>query len=183
MPLRAQAIGRSPSRPRIIFTRLVRTSSIQSNFVMLAFWALNRIATCHRAACRPVVLTVASIFILASDAAYGAEPDYLTYESPVKDSVLKLRDIIGRGLAPAVGVVRRALFVLPDGLAPIWRDSSLNLRPRTYYFDRHKDTRTDSEAWATGGALEFRSGFSKCKCHIRRSTPLVSSVFQYTLRE
>ena len=125
---------------------------------MLAFWTLNRITTCRRAACRSVFLAVASSSILASDVAYSAEPDYLTYESPIKDSVLKLNDIIGRGLAPAVEILRRPFLVLPDDLAPIWRDSSLNLKPRTYYFDRNKDTTTDSEAWAAGGALEFRSG-------------------------
>ena len=82
----------------------------------------------------------------------------MTAEAPVEDSVLKLRDIIKRGLAPGVKAARRAVRLLPDGLDPFWRDSSLNLNPRIYYFDRSRDIANDSEALAAGGALAYRSG-------------------------
>jgi hypothetical protein len=38
-------------------------------------------------------------------------------------------------------------------------DSSLVLKPRTYYLDRDRDTKADSVGWALGGALEYKSGW------------------------
>ena len=128
------------------------------NFVMLGFRSLHRSTRYRRAGCRSALLAIASGSILASNAAYGAEADYITNESPVENSVLEVGDIIGRELAPADEAVRGAVFRLPDDLAPFWRDTSLNVKPRTYYFNRQRDESTDSQAWAAGGALEYRSG-------------------------
>ncbi|MBT1442930.1 OprD family outer membrane porin [Shewanella sp. JM162201] len=38
-------------------------------------------------------------------------------------------------------------------------DSSLVLKPRSYYLDRDRDTKADSVGWALGGALEYKSGW------------------------
>jgi len=107
---------------------------------------------------RPGTIAALLVALLVAGVADGAEPDYLSAEAPVEDSVLKLRDIIGRGLAPAVKAVRRAVRVLPDGLDPFWRDSSLNLEPRIYHFNRKRNIGADSETLAAGGALAYRSG-------------------------
>ena len=45
-----------------------------------------------------------------------------------------------------------------ESLPPFWRDTRLAVKPRTYYFDRDRDT-GDSVAWALGGALEYQSGW------------------------
>jgi hypothetical protein len=87
-------------------------------------------------------------------------PDYTTYEAPPSDSVEE-----PRGLMTEVFMRKRFLpSLLPrlrDRLkdaAPFWRDAGLALKPRTYYLDSQRDS-VDSEAWALGGALEFRSGW------------------------
>jgi hypothetical protein len=41
----------------------------------------------------------------------------------------------------------------------LWQDASLELRPRSYYFDRQRDDAADSQAWALGGALEYDTGW------------------------
>jgi len=40
-----------------------------------------------------------------------------------------------------------------------WEDSSLVLRPRTYYLDRDRDRKADNAGWALGGALAYESGW------------------------
>ncbi len=42
---------------------------------------------------------------------------------------------------------------------PIWRDSVLGFKLRTYYFDRSRSPGPTSEAWALGGSLSYTSGW------------------------
>ena len=46
-----------------------------------------------------------------------------------------------------------------ENLPPFIRDTDLNLRFRTFYFDRENPNETQNEAWAIGGWLEYRSGW------------------------
>src|SRR5262245_41441740 len=46
-----------------------------------------------------------------------------------------------------------------EKLPPFIRDTDLNLRFRTFYFDRTNPNETENEAWAIGGWLEYRSGW------------------------
>jgi hypothetical protein len=43
--------------------------------------------------------------------------------------------------------------------AAFWDDSTLVLKPRTYYLHRDRDTKQDNVGWALGGALEYQSGW------------------------
>lgn len=43
--------------------------------------------------------------------------------------------------------------------AAFWDDSTLVLKPRTYYLHRDRDTNQDNVGWALGGALEYKSGW------------------------
>lgn len=43
--------------------------------------------------------------------------------------------------------------------AAFWDDSTLVLKPRTYYLQRDRDTKQDNVGWALGGALEYHSGW------------------------
>ncbi len=101
---------------------------------------------------------VLSSALFACNAAYGAEPNYLTHDSPVEDSVLDNKGIIGEGSPTPAKAARRPILTLPEGLAPFWRDTSLDLKPRIYHFDRERDETADSQALSAGGALEYRSG-------------------------
>lgn len=47
-----------------------------------------------------------------------------------------------------------------DFTEALWRDSKLNLQLRSYYLDRNKENAADSESWAGGGWLEYRSGWA-----------------------
>ena len=108
--------------------------------------------------CRSILLAVLLSALITCNEAYGAEPNYLTHDSPVEDSVLDNKGIIGGGSPPAAQAPRRPILTLPEGLAPFWRDSSLDLKPRIYHFDRQREGLADSQAIAAGGALEYRSG-------------------------
>jgi hypothetical protein len=96
--------------------------------------------------------------LLVNKLVHGAEPDYLTYEAPVEESVLDVKDILGRGMVPEVEAEGAEDMASPDKLDPFFRDSILDFEPRVYYFDRRRDTPPDSLTLAIGGALEYRSG-------------------------
>jgi len=44
-------------------------------------------------------------------------------------------------------------------LPPFFRDTDLNVRLRTFYFNRQNDNDTASEAWAAGGWVQYASGW------------------------
>lgn len=48
---------------------------------------------------------------------------------------------------------------IAPALPEFWDGTSLLLKPRTYYFDRQRDSGIDSVAWALGGALQYKSGW------------------------
>jgi hypothetical protein len=58
---------------------------------------------------------------------------------------------------PIRSAVREAL----SEQAPFFRETSLVLQPRTYYFNRRREDGTRAKAWALGGALKYRSGYWK----------------------
>jgi hypothetical protein len=103
-------------------------------------------------------LILATLLLLVAFSASAAEPDYLSYERPVGKSVLETEGSFGEmvteeGAAPERERRIKRLFNF------LWRDAALTLKPRTYYFDRQRDGEADSQAWAAGGALKYRSGW------------------------
>ena len=56
----------------------------------------------------------------------------------------------------------------PDRFAnrPFFRDTTLELHPRTYYYDRDKLDGTINQAWAGGGWLAYHSGLLANTFHI-----------------
>ena len=44
-------------------------------------------------------------------------------------------------------------------LSPFFRDTSVNLHLRSFYFNRLNSDGTQNEAWAFGGWLAYRSGW------------------------
>lgn len=54
-----------------------------------------------------------------------------------------------------------------ESLPPFWRDTSLAVKPRSYYFERNRHRGSgDSVAWALGGSLEHQSGWWKERLRI-----------------
>ena len=53
-----------------------------------------------------------------------------------------------------------------DSLSPFWRDTSLFLNFRTYYFYRDKDGSSNNEAWALGGSINYESGWWRDRLQI-----------------
>jgi outer membrane porin, OprD family len=63
---------------------------------------------------------------------------------------------------PQTGVLETAFPRLREGmnrLPPFIRDTDLNVRFRTFYFNRQSDDDTASEAWAAGGWIQYLSGW------------------------
>jgi hypothetical protein len=63
---------------------------------------------------------------------------------------------------PLTGVLERNIPALAEGmraLPPFIRDTDLNVRFRTYYFNRQSDDDTALEAWAAGGWIQYISGW------------------------
>ena len=63
---------------------------------------------------------------------------------------------------PPQGLLESAFPTLREGLSqlpPFFRDTDLNVRLRTFYFNRQNDDDTASEAWALGGWIQYTSGW------------------------
>jgi hypothetical protein len=63
---------------------------------------------------------------------------------------------------PPVGLLEATFPNLREGLSklpPFFRDTDLNVRFRTFYFNRQNDDDTASEAWAAGGWIQYASGW------------------------
>ena len=95
----------------------------------------------------------------------AGEPDYLTFEEldtpSTADEVVNPIDFILRELGEDPAELAARQQVMPawkKGASPFWRDSSLVIKPRTYYLSRDRDKGQNNEAWALGGALAFTSG-------------------------
>jgi outer membrane porin, OprD family len=63
---------------------------------------------------------------------------------------------------PQTGILETGFPRLRDGMAelpPFLRDTDLNVRFRSFYFNRQSDDDTASEAWALGGWIQYASGW------------------------
>jgi hypothetical protein len=63
---------------------------------------------------------------------------------------------------PQTGILELAYPELRDDMSrmdPFFRDTDLNVRLRTFYFNRQNDNDTANEAWAGGGWVQYASGW------------------------
>ena len=99
-------------------------------------------------------------WLLLATTCAASEPDYLTFEErDTPSSASEIIDPIEALLkTPQRRREDRPSPAWKKDAAPFWRDSSLVLKPRSYYLNRNRKRGKTSEAWALGGALEFVSG-------------------------
>jgi hypothetical protein len=81
----------------------------------------------------------------------ASEPDYRSFEDPPPDSALDLDSTFKSKPEPEKTPATKFRGF-------IWDDASLVLQPRSYYLDSQRDNSNDREAWAFGGALQYRTG-------------------------
>jgi len=89
-------------------------------------------------------------------------------ESPVPGSVDEITTAVEQSFqekpAPEKPLISEALKEKLKDLPPFFRDSSLDIKPRTYFFYESQPNsnpppgKTISEAWALGGSVEYKSG-------------------------
>jgi outer membrane OprD family porin len=63
---------------------------------------------------------------------------------------------------PQTGILETGFPTLREGMSklpPFLRDTDLNVRLRTFYFNRQNDDDTANEAWALGGWAQYASGW------------------------
>jgi hypothetical protein len=93
---------------------------------------------------------------------HASEPDYLTFEEQdapsTADEVIGPIDAILRGPRQDLDEPDASMPAWKKNASPFWRDSSLVIKPRSYYLNRDRDKGQNNEAWALGGALAFTSG-------------------------
>jgi len=103
------------------------------------------------------------MLLLSSSAVMAAGPDYKREENPTVDAVEDARGLLSDGFSKPIRL--RSLFPkikrkIRD-LSPFWRNAQIQLKPRTYYFNRDLNGSADSVAWALGGSLKLESGWWK----------------------
>ena len=107
-------------------------------------------------------LLVFFVVAVGSQNVLGAQPDYLTHEEPVPESVKEMEGPLAEGLTEEEEEPRRVIAPsLKEKLAelpPFWRDTSATLNLRTYYFDSTSGE-TKNQALALGGSFSYESGW------------------------
>jgi hypothetical protein len=113
----------------------------------------------HTSAVAPAgIIALLAVLLAVSFTARASNPDYLSSEQPVEKSVLEVEGSFG-GMAPEEKAVPEPGRHITRAWNFLWRDASLLLKPRSYYFDRKRDDDADSQAWALGGSLEYGTGW------------------------
>jgi outer membrane porin, OprD family len=105
----------------------------------------------------------------AQPAPGGAPPASAPGGTPPVSSTELLREDVSVGSPdaappppPQTGLLETAFPTLREGMSklpPFFRDTDLNVRFRTFYFNRQNDNDTASEAWALGGWIQYASGW------------------------
>jgi hypothetical protein len=78
-----------------------------------------------------------------------------------EDEIVRSPDVVTPPALPQ-GLLESAFPTLREGLSklpPFVRDTDLNVRLRTFYFNRQNDDDTASESWAAGGWIQYASGW------------------------
>ncbi|UHD17626.1 OprD family outer membrane porin [Thiocapsa bogorovii] len=113
------------------------------------------------------VQLAAALLLTAALSVHASEPDYMTQKGAMAESPEDLNvaiDYLGRPDKPALGKAEttptpNAAPPAPKGLVSKLLDGAkLGGQFRTYYLERLRDGATDSQAWAAGGSLGFKSG-------------------------
>lgn len=101
-----------------------------------------------------ITFLVLACCMLGARRAAGYPADYLSHEAVQPDTLLEAHGAFEQAPSPPLSRAAR----LADAL---WGRASLSLQPRSYYLERQRDGRDDSQAWAAGGSLEYRSGLHR----------------------
>jgi len=98
--------------------------------------------------------------------AFAANTGHQADENPAPESAKEIKSSFG----PVIKEKRRSFFPTfrekMKSLPPFWRDTSLLLHFRTYYFYRDTEPAIKSEAWALGGWIDYKSGLWKNRLQI-----------------
>jgi hypothetical protein len=92
-----------------------------------------------------------------------SQPPAPTEQHPAKQENVFVRSPdVAPPPPPQSGLLETAFPALREGmstLSPFFRDTDLNVRFRSFYFNRQNDDDTASEAWALGGWIQYASGW------------------------
>jgi hypothetical protein len=116
------------------------------------------------------------IFGLIGGRTARAGQEDLNEEPPpanAKDVTTPMEDTFIPEPEPPPNAVSEDLNKKLESLAPFIRDTEVILKLRTYYFDSEKPGGKESEAWAGGGSIWYRSGWAAD--HVRIGAELFTS--------
>ena len=107
------------------------------------------------------LLSTISLLLFAVTVSRGWAQEVISQEEPTPSSVDEITTPIERSFSepiPRPGFFPWLKEQLKD-TPPFFRDTKLDLNLRTFYFRRDKFDDSVSSAWATGGALAYKSGW------------------------
>ncbi len=115
-----------------------------------------------------IALLAVAAWFLFIETVFAAQPDYLTQERPVPGSVKDLREPLSEAFFEEEEIpsffprLKQKLESMPS----FWRNSSLALNVRSYYYYKDTTNTRDNEAWTLGGSLDYESGWWKDRLKI-----------------
>jgi hypothetical protein len=122
--------------------------------------------TPNKFALRSLTATLLIFLVFPALNTFAANTGFQADENPAPESAKEIKS----SFEPPVEEKKRSFFPrLKEKMkssAPFWRDTSLLLHLRTYYFYRDIEPDVKSEAWALGGWIDYKSGLWKDRLHI-----------------
>ena len=114
------------------------------------------------------ILASVLIWLFLAHAVFGAQPEYIlddkTAPETIEEKKQPLKESFGeKEKKPSIFPELKWKLISED---PFWRDTDLNVRIRSYYFDRNIGKDTENLAWTLGGWLHYESGFYKDRFQI-----------------
>jgi hypothetical protein len=113
-----------------------------------------------------LILLIVFLCFFTLNIALAANTGYQADENPAPESAKEIKS----SFEPQIEKKRRSFFPTfrekMKSLPPFWRDTSLLLHFRTYYFYRDIEPDIKSEAWALGGWIDYKSGLWKDRLQI-----------------
>jgi hypothetical protein len=108
------------------------------------------------------LLSLLTVFLIfPAQNTFAANTGFQAEENPAPESAKEIKS----SFEPPVEENKRSFFPgfkeKMDSMSPFWRDTSLLLHFRTYYFYRDIEPDIKSEAWALGGWIDYKSGLWK----------------------
>jgi hypothetical protein len=115
-----------------------------------------------------IIVFACLMWMITAIPVIGAPPEYILDKNTATDVIKKKKEPLKESFEdeekkPSIAPGLKGKLAFED---PFWRDTHINVRIRSYYFDRNIGGDTENLAWTIGGWIDYKSGYYKNRFQI-----------------